>query len=135
MNSFTGIFQQCFKPPTHAPPMYWLKSPHPHGCRNMGGGLLKIWWVHQILKSFPPMFLTPVGNSDIYKYIYNFMASFYRLGWTASRLHRHYELRGDSLSHPLVLNSCMNLVITKYKMTFNCELCESEFSVLSGRIR
>ena len=81
------------------------------------------------------MFLTPVANSDIYTYIYNFMASFYRLGSTASRLHSHYELRGDSLSHPLVLNSCMNLVITKYKMTFNCELCESEFSVLSGRIR
>ena len=27
INSFTGIFQQHFKPPLHAPPMYWLKLP------------------------------------------------------------------------------------------------------------
>ena len=48
-------------------------------------------------------------------------------------------------SHPVVLNSCVNLVITKCKlkpqyvkltsvMTFNCELCPSEFSDLSDRI-
>ena len=46
-------------------------------------------------------------------------------------------------SHPVVLNSCINLVINKYKaaicqtdsiMTFNCDLCQNEFSILSGRI-
>ena len=45
-------------------------------------------------------------------------------------------------SRPMVLNFCINLVITKYKLkcqtdsiiTLNCELFQSEFSVLSGRL-
>ena len=42
----------------------------------------------------------------------------------------------------MVFNLCINLVVTKYKlqsqadsiMTLNCELCQSEFWVLSGRL-
>ena len=46
-------------------------------------------------------------------------------------------------SNPVVLNLCINLVITKYKkstietdsiITLKCELFQSEFSVLSGRL-
>ena len=46
-------------------------------------------------------------------------------------------------SHVVVFNSCIKLVINKYKtavfqtdliMTFNIELCQSKFSLLSGRI-
>ena len=46
MNSVTGIFWQHFKPPSHAPSMYWLKPPPPSNFEE------------------PPMFSTPVGNPD-----------------------------------------------------------------------
>ena len=41
MNSVTGIFWQHFKPPSHAPSMYWLKPPirfwrGPHVLNNCG---------------------------------------------------------------------------------------------------
>ena len=76
--------------------------------------------------------------------------TFYQLSrnsWNSLDQSRKEERLRWPRSHPVILNSCINLVITKYKleikvtiyqtnsiMNLYCELNQSEFSALSSRI-
>ena len=72
------------------------------------------------------------GDSSLFK----------RNSWYSLDQSRKDERLRWPWSQPVVFNLCINLVITNYKLklqtdsiiALNCELCQSEFSVLSGRL-
>ena len=112
MNSFTGIFQQRFKLPML--PSYIDSSPHPPPplC-------------HQILKSPPPMFLTPVGNpvgfSENVNQHCKYELQFNTLCTTllGTKVIHHvtntttFQMKWSSTTHSplLLLNTCCNLIL------------------------